>query len=108
MFSSDLALCKRTLYDRFGADRKAIFGQSFANLRAGGRIEFALHGETIGCDSEEEVASAQPRLQKDHVDDHADQVYTQWRQTDFESERQVHVVVSVVQLFRCWDLLARK
>lgn len=103
-----MTLCERTLHDRIDTDREAIFGQSFTNLRAEERIELASRGETIVCWSEEEVAAAQLRLLKEYIDAHADELYRQWSQTSFEPDWHSAVVIPVVQLFKGWNLPARK
>ncbi|KAH6620550.1 hypothetical protein C7974DRAFT_315826 [Boeremia exigua] len=106
--SCGMALCERTLHDRIDTDREAIFGQSFTNLRAEERIDLAQRGETVVCWSEEEVAATQLRLLKDYVDSHADELHRQWLETGVEPDWHGAVVIPVVQLFKGWNVPARK
>jgi hypothetical protein len=103
-----MALCERTLQDRIDTDREAIFGQSFTNLQVEERIEFLSQGQIVVCWSEEEVAAAQLRLLKDYVDYHADELYTQWRQTGLEPDWHDAVVAPVIRLFKGWNVSRRK
>lgn len=97
-------VCTRTLADRIDTDRHAIFNSGFTQLREAVKIEFPQYGQTVTCNSEEEVAAAQLRLLKDYIDVHAEELYEQWERTHDEPNWYAGVIQPVVKLFEGWNL----
>ncbi|RAQ99093.1 hypothetical protein DDE82_008617 [Stemphylium lycopersici] len=96
-------LCRRSLADRIGTDREAIFGSRFTPLPNEICIEFPQRSEVVKCRSEEEVAVVQLRLLKDYVDVHAEEVFHQWEANRAEPDWYAGVVRPVVRLYQGWN-----
>ena len=96
-------LCKRTLADRIGTDREAIFGPQFTPLPNEIRIEFPQRSKAVRCRSEEQAAVAQLRLLKDYVNIHAEEIFRMWEANRAEPDWYAGVVAPVVRLFQGWN-----